>query len=330
MVGARAGRAGGGIGLVALVLLTACAPSGSPVRGENPAALEASPTTAVEASPTTPEAEQTEPPARFVALTPAGDVVVIDRASRTRTLTLASFPPSEDPDDTGEVARAEEVAVLPDGRVLVGTCCAPAAGVILIVDEDGETVAELLGRSPQPDAEGGRVALAGVDGITVLPASLSPPPLARLEPDPSLLGFVPEDLAWSPEGEELAFTLMGRLGLVRLDAGSLVEATFLDPAEGSHWSSPVFTVDGIVAVEQSGAWRPGPPSGPGKLVRVDPGSGATAEIDASPGPVTDVAVDASGRYLLWVADGRLRWRVDETTEEMEGGFIAAAWVPATP
>jgi hypothetical protein len=73
------------------------------------------------------------PPEGIVALTQSGDIVEIDHRARTVERTIASFPPRDDPE--GGPFQAQDVSALPDGRILVDTCCEPAAGNITLVDE---------------------------------------------------------------------------------------------------------------------------------------------------------------------------------------------------
>lgn len=265
--------------------------------------------------------EAAEPPARIVALTARGDVVVIDRGSGAREARLGSFPWEKD-GETGIIyGRAEDLTVLPGGGALVDTCCEPAAGTVYLL-EGGERAAEVNGWDPQVDASGTRVAIAGILGIAIHEAPLALRPSRMLRGDPATM---PEDPAWSLDGRELAFTLDGRLGRLPVSAGSLAEAEILEPADGAFWSSPAYTTKGIVAVEQSGAWPAYRRSGPSRLMAVDLETGTAVELARSEGLISDVNVDASGRYVLWVDSGRLRWEVDGVAASLDGNFVAAAW-----
>jgi hypothetical protein len=270
-----------------------------------------------------------DPPTRIVALTAAGDLVVINRGELTLEATLASFPWEEDPETGIVYGRAEDLTALPGGGVLVSTCCEPAGGAVDLVDEAGERSERFSGWDPQIDPAGARIAIGGIPGIAIHNSSLAPRPLRTLGADPAMSDNMPADPSWSPDGGKLAFTAGDRLGVVAVTAASLAEANTFAPAEGSYWSSPAYTAEGIVAVEQSGSRVAGAPAGPSRLLFVDPASGETRELSSSNGPITDVGVDVSGRHVLWVEDGRLRWQNDERTSGFDGDFVAAAWLPET-
>ena len=270
-----------------------------------------------------------EPPTLIAALTEDGDVVVIDRVTLERTATLASFRRHEDP-ETGLIYReVEDLTALSDGRVLVSTCCEPAGGAVFLVVEGRQPADTFSGWDPQIDSGGEKVAIAGIPGIAIHEA-LAPLPSHTLEVDVDLdaLDYMPADPAWSADGRRLVFAVDGGLGVAPVTAASLGEATLLPPREGKFWFSPVFAAEGIVAVERTGSHIERKPSGPSRLVSVALETGETVELASSSGPITDLAVDKSGRHLVWVDNGTLRWRVDGAISSLEGDFVAAAWLPA--
>jgi hypothetical protein len=278
-------------------------------------------------TPAKPDAP--EPPTLIAALTKDGDVVVIDRVTLKQEAKLATFHREED-SETGLIYReVEDLTVLSDGRVLVSTCCEPAGGAIFLVTEARGPADTLSGWDPQVDSTGERVAIAGIPGIAIHDA-LAPLPSHTLEVvvRAEALDYMPADPSWSRDGRRLVFTVDGRLGVAPVTAASLGEAKLRAPREGRFWFSPVFTAEGVVAAERTGSHIERKPSGPSRLVSVDLETGETVELASSRSPVTDVAIDGSGRHLLWVDGGTLRWGIGGTTSSLEGDFVAAAWFPA--
>lgn len=270
---------------------------------------------------TTPPEQSAPAPSRVVALTGDGDVVVIDLETRSREATLASFRARTIEESSSVYGRADDLTALPDGGVLVSTCCEPAGGAVVLL-AGGKQRDIFSGWDPQVDPSGAEIAIAGIPGIAIHPASLAPRPTRMLVGDASVLEEPAEDPAWSPDGRTLVFTTGGRLAVVDGTAGMLGEALFVDPEEGTQWSSPAYTRDGVVAVLDSGS------DGASRLVAVDPATGETTELVSSSGPITDVAVDPSGRHLLWVDEEGLSWQSDGERSTFEGDFVAAAWLPA--
>lgn len=261
----------------------------------------------------------------MVALTEQGDIVVIDRESVQQARVVASFPPYEDPEVSAGSFWPVDVTALPDGRVLLATCCEPAAGLLYVLDEDGRRMEkqELFALDAAADPAGERLATGESIGLVIRPLPGFSLPTATLHLPTGQEGLAPEDLSWSPDGSRVLFTIGGRLGVVDASSRSLSEAIYADAPPGSYWAGAAYTVDGPVAVEQPGELFQ--PSGPSRLVRVDPTTGEAVELVPTEGQIADLTVDASGQYLLWVEDGRLRWLIDDEISTLDGEFLAAAW-----
>jgi len=265
-------------------------------------------------------------PAQIVALTNDGDVVVIDRETRDSRV-IASFPPRDDPQVEAGSFRAVDVVALPDGRFLLATCCEPAAGHMYALSKDGHRLKDqdLFAEDAGHDADK-RVASGELVGLVIraLPDLASATATLSLPPD--LNGFAPEDISWSPEANRILFTIGGKLAVVDASAGSLVDATYVEAPSGAHWSGAAYTQDGAVAVEQGGELLH--PSGSSRLMRVDLETGDSAQLVSTKGRITDLAVDPSGSYLLWVEGGRLRWLAGAESGTLDGTFVAAGWLTA--
>jgi hypothetical protein len=63
-------------------------------------------------------------------------------------------------------------------------------------------------------------------------------------------------------------------------------------------------------------------------MRVDLETGDSAQLVSTKGRITDLAVDPSGSYLLWVEGGRLRWLAGAESGTLDGTFVAAGWLTA--
>ena len=265
-------------------------------------------------------------PAQIVALTKQGDVVVIDRETKESRL-VASFPPRKDPQVEAGSFRAVDVMALPDGRFLLATCCEPAAGHMYALSQDGHRLKDqdLFAEDAGHDA-GARVASGELVGLVIRPLSDLNSAAYTLALPPDVTGFAPDNISWARGEDRVAFTIGGRLAVVDVSADSLADATFVEPPDGSHWSGAAYTSQGTVAVEQGG--DPLHPSGPSRLLRVDIDTGQSSELVSTEGRVTDLAVDSTGTYLLWVEGGDLRWLGDDASATIPGDFIAAGWLDA--
>jgi hypothetical protein len=272
------------------------------------------------------EAVSTSAPTGIVALTKQGDVVVLDLETEESRV-IASFPPRVDSQVEAGSFRAVDVTALPDGRFLVATCCEPAAGHMYTLSEDGHRLKDqdLFAEDAGHD-DGMRVASGELVGLVIRPLDDLNSAAYTLAPPSDVSGWSPDSISWATAGDRIAFTLGGAIGVVEVSADSLGDATFLDAPDGSYWAGVASTSDGMVAVEQGG--DPLHPSGQSRLLHVDLETGASSELVPTEGRITDLAVDSTGRYLLWVEGGDLRWSGDGERGTFPADFVAAAWLGA--
>ena len=145
-------------------------------------------------------------------------------------------------------------------------------------------------------------------------------------------------LAWLPDSRQLAFNECGeggetlRLLDVEADKGiSLKDARLLgDPEKVSLRLIGFQTDPSGIAVIKSCTGRQAGPCPPRQVVRVDPGTGEISEplLDVPDG-VTDMRLDGSGRYFLWVTEDQqvFGWDSGEFGEPIEiaRGYSQATW-----
>jgi hypothetical protein len=265
-------------------------------------------------------------PAQIVALTKQGDVVVIDRETKESRV-IASFPPREDPQVEAGSFRAVDVTALPDGRFLLATCCEPAAGHMYALSEDGHRLKDqdIFAEDAGHDADA-RVASGELVGLVIRPLSDLNSAAYTLAPPPGVSGVSPDSISWSAVDDRIVFTLGDTIGVVDVSADSLADATYVDPPDGSYWAGVANTTEGTVAIEQGGDSVH--PSGASRLVRLDLDTGESAELVSTNGRITDLAVDPTGSYLLWVEDGDLHWLAADVEAMLPGDFVAAGWMSA--
>ena len=294
------------------------------VPGATPSAVSPSPTGEPTSEPT-PEPIPARTPRGIAAITESGDVVLVDLDGLTRR-TIASYPPVEAGDDDAPVSSfLTDVAVFPDGRILLSTCCEPAAGYIRVLNERGKELPKtgLGGDDPEVDPSGRRLAMAFLQSLGIWPASL------HRDGFDDIVGrglFSPSDPGWSPDGTEVIFSFGRRLGLVEVTAKSLGDARYLSASDGMYWASTAYLRSGPLAVEIEGNQRQ-QVQGASRIVRVDVGTGQRRVVMSSAEAITDLATDRAGTALLWVEGGTLHWRVTGTEGSLPGEFLKAAFFP---
>ena len=127
---------------------------------------------------------------------------------------VASFPPREDPQVEAGSFRAVDVTALPGGRLLVATCCEPAAGHMYALSEDGHRLKDqdLFAEDAGHDA-GARVASGELVGLVIRPLSDLNSAAHTLALPPDLTGFSPDNISWAPDEDRIAFTIGGQLAV---------------------------------------------------------------------------------------------------------------------
>ncbi len=138
--------------------------------------------------------------------------------------------------------------------------------------------------------------------------------------------FSPLDPGWSPDGDQVIFSSVRRLGLIEVTAGSLRDARYLDSPNGTYWGSTAYMRSGPLAVEIDGN-----PSqlnqGPSRIVRVDFETDRRRVLVSSTEAITDLATDRAGMALLWVEGGTIHWRVGGAERTLAGEYVNAAFFP---
>ncbi len=100
-------------------------------------------------------------PRGIAAITESGDVVLID-LDTVIARTIASYPPVDDVDDPDFTVFffLTDIVVIPDGRILISSCCEPAAGYVRVLSERGkERCKPLYGDDPEVDPTGKYLAM---------------------------------------------------------------------------------------------------------------------------------------------------------------------------
>lgn len=266
----------------------------------------------------------THTPGGVVAITDGGDVRLINFATVTAH-TIASYPPVYAAEGGSPVSFfLTDVATVPGGRILLSTCCEPAAGYIHVLNRLGdEAHPSLYGDDPEVDPSGRRLAMTSLQSVAILPATLDG------ETSNDIWGrglFGPDDVGWSPNGKQVIFSLRRRLGVVEATATSLREARYVLPSKGSYWGSTAFARNGPLAVEIRGRARH-LDEGPSQILRVDFASGRTRVFRSSSETITDLATDRKGSSLLWVEGGTLRWIVGGFEGSLSGDYMKASFIP---
>ena len=264
-------------------------------------------------------------PRGIAAITESGDVVLID-LDTLAARTIASYPPVDDVDDPDFTVFffLTDIVVIPDGRILISSCCEPAAGYIRVLNEKGKEVRPPIGGDdPEIDPSGTRLAMAFLQSLAISPASLHRGEFRDID---ARGRYSPFDPGWSPDGERIIYSLVRRLGLVEATAGSLREAQSLESGEGIHWGSTAYLRSGPLAVEIDGNARQ-QEQGPSRIVRVNFATGRRRVLVSSTEAITDLATDRAGKALLWVEGGTIHWRVGAAEGSLAGEYLKAAFFP---
>ncbi|HEU5151584.1 MAG TPA: hypothetical protein VFU19_13865 [Iamia sp.] len=253
---------------------------------------------------------------------------------------LVEDPPFPD-DAPGSATGPVTLDLLPDGSVVYGICCEPAAGAVYVVGPDGGEP-RLLGYGEHPAVgPDGTVAVfqlyTGVGTMDVATGRFTP---LLVDGEPLMAG--PDDwatgLTWSPDGRQLlvdwllhdmeAGTSERIVELVDLDAGTR-QRVALEGAAGGE-AHGTFLADGRVA------FVTGVPQGYDQeavgtgIAVFDPARG-TAEERFGALRITGLDTTADGGWVLATSeDGAVRAFTgadlrDEGTVARREGLQAAAW-----
>lgn len=134
-------------------------------------------------------------------------MVVID-LDALATRTIASFPPAQAGEpDIAVSSFLTDIAVLPDGRILISSCCEPAAGYIRVLSERGANRgSRSTGTIPKSTHQAGISAMTFLQSLAIVPASL------RRGGERYIDGrgrFSPLDPGGSPDGDQVIFSWSG-------------------------------------------------------------------------------------------------------------------------
>lgn len=267
---------------------------------------EVTPTSEPTPEPTTPEPTPAEP--QLVALTTAGDIVVLDPADGQVLYTLASGLPIDTGNHSG-------LALSPDGTHAFVNSSDPYEILEVTLAQGGTRVVS-AGWHPALSADGTRLAFAGVDEANGSGTGLWLTDLrsgeARHVPDEQAMSDAPRvvtDPSWSPDGATVYVANGWPEGsfVLAVDPEStaqLGQARVVGPADESlSWGSPEPMPDGRLAVYvREAGYEPADESM--QIALVDPATGAVATRIDTPGRwVHDLAAHPTDGSLAVVSEG---------------------------
>jgi YD repeat-containing protein len=277
-----------------------------------------------------------EAPAALFAAGPQG-LERVDARRGERAVVVAADESRE------SVSFPAGVDVWPSGdRVAIDMCCEPVPGSTYTAAATGEALGEATllhsgGIFPAVGPEGQRIALSTqASGRSIVIVDTDGERIHEITGQTDAPGV--GEIAWSPDGQQLAFEWGGEdagVWVVDADAADLDDAREVARGSQAVFESPAFRADGMLVVTESdppavrNMTDQRRPEGESTGIVLDPATGQTLASFDYEGRALHQDYDASGRYLAYsLSDGRVRWRGGGDAGEIlpaDSQLSALAW-----